>query len=353
MRMAASLGVHQAQSEKALDSVVATWVFCDAEGAESKYPQVNGRSSTEAFQAVYWHCAFVSLASARLHNPMARLILFSNLDLSEAVNRNSALPDLLSRFEIEYVAIQAMHTVPNGWFGTWRNQFFVFDVLKWCTEHLSAHSCLVLTDGDCLWRESGQAMFDDIDDNGAVTYVIDYPEDKLVNGLTRVNLAQISRRLGYDVDESIEYCGGELIALRADVAVDLVAEFERVWPLLLLAHRDCELKFNEEAQLLSSLYVGLGLRPHSANTYVKRMWTALRYTNLAADDMDLMIWHLPAEKEFGFARAFSALMTRREASAEQLSARLESCFDVRTRRTMRRLRDDARRVLKALLRQVS
>lgn len=63
------------------------------------------------------------------------------------------------------------------------------------------------------------------------------------------------------------------------------------------------LNFIEEAHLLSLVYSELGVPFGNANDSVKRIWTqVLHHNNRASTDLNLVCWHLPAEKRFGIRR---------------------------------------------------
>ena len=68
-------------------------------------------------------------------------------------------------------------------------------------------------------------------------------------------------------------------------------------------------KFNEEAHTLSYLYFKNGFRAAKQNPYMRRIWTnPLFYREVQATDVDLTLWHLPAEKTFGLRTVYDVLM---------------------------------------------
>ena len=97
-----------------------------------------------------------------------------------------------------------------------------------------------------------------------------------------------------------------------------------------------EVKLNEEAHFLSMIYAHLGYHESLGNQYIKRMWTAARYDNVVASDVGFPIWHLPAEKRYGFKAMFEYFKT--EPTEEQYLDHLKKVIGVSEKRNWRRLR---------------
>jgi len=163
---------------------------------------------------------------------------------------------------------------------------------------------LVLLDSDCVWRRPVTPLENAIDRHGALTYPLDcdeHAEGEAINGLSRAGLARFARAHGGRVGEGIAYCGGEILALRHDLAGRLVAQFDRLWPAVLAGGPDAP---REEAHVLSVLYALEQIELGTAAPFIRRLWTTFRRSNLDPGDCRLAIWHLPAEKRTGFAELF-------------------------------------------------
>ena len=76
-------------------------------------------------------------------------------------------------------------------------------------------------------------------------------------------------------------------------------EVDSLWAECLRRAAEGLPKLNEEAHFLSFLYGKLGYRGGTANEFIRRIWTQLRRHNACHEDMELSIWHVPAEKRYG------------------------------------------------------
>ena len=108
----------------------------------------------------------------------------------------------------------------------------------------------------------------------------------------------------------------------------------------------------EEAQFLSLLYHRHGYKEGTANPFLKRIWTASgfgHFRNTAAEDRDLLVWHLPAEKRFGFLDMFREVCNEKSefwptAIGRPFVDYAALTFGVERKRWNRRIRDGAVRI---------
>ena len=61
----------------------------------------------------------------------------------------------------------------------------------------------------------------------------------------------------------------------------------------------------KEARFLNAIACESHVEPFIADDVIRRIWTNLEDLNVEAADGNLMIWHLPTEKKFGFPRMFA------------------------------------------------
>lgn len=287
---------------------VAAWFREDTTDEASWYPQVGSNSSLPEFQKVYWRCVPTFYASCRRFNPDLLLRFYTNAQLP--VVDGVDIGALLNELDVEIVDVPYGHLPPVGWFGQWRNQFFVLDILQ----HLSTESfdgCIVL-DTDCVFTGSLGPLFDLLDAQGAATYVIApvaADPDFVNNGLTAAELDALAGDLAGRPLHA-PYCGGEIVALRGDVLATVAARADLAWHAALAAHNRGDKKFNEEAQLLSAVYAALDLPVGLAEPHIRRIWTQ-RARDVQQQDLLRPIWHLPGEKHYGFRQLVPLLRDRR------------------------------------------
>jgi len=138
------------------------------------------------------------------------------------------------------------------------------------------------------------------------------------------------------------------------VAAKLAQDFQELWPLLL---EDCARqvpKLNEEAHVLSYLFLKNGFNGGQANVYIKRMWTdPATFRNVTAADLTLSIWHLPAEKKNGFRKLFHWLKEKdfllADVPESQLRKKLSHIFMVPSVPAHRRPFFIAKKIMKKIL----
>jgi hypothetical protein len=305
-------------------TTITTWLYAESVDDQSHYPQVVGKGapSSASFQAVYWRCVALFFATSRRQNPGARHILYTNVDAVPVVDGHD-IAAVLSEWDVEVVRIPYTFQPPEGYFGTWRNQFYVFDVVR----HLARSAGLrdddvgVILDSDCFWVRPADRPAASARRVRALTYDIGIPEDHKQNGLTPAEMGalypDVAAALGLDMpvpEAPPPYIGGEIVAATGAFLRELDALAGPLWAELLRRHAAGLPKFNEEAHALSFLYYVLGVPDGTANPFVRRIWTMLRKGDDARrPDADLTLWHVPAEKRFGIPRLFAEAMKPQSA----------------------------------------
>ena len=288
---------------------ICTWLYGDSASEQSAHYQVRGTSSSDEFQAIYWRSVALFFATSFRQEHTARHVLFTNLTSLPTVDGVS-MEALLDRLEVEIVRLPLTFTTPPGYYHQWRNQFYVFDILRHFAESLGESDSAVVLDSDCAWVSSAEPMFEALRRDSLLTYVVPYDPDWKNNGLSRRDLSRIAGALlGREVSHPLVYCGGELLAGTGEAFRRLVPEAELVWAQLMERHTAGQSVFFEEGQTLSYLYYKLGHPLGNGDPYVRRIFTdALRSGNNASEhDHGLVAWHVPLEKRLGIRRLFGSV----------------------------------------------
>ena len=289
-------------------TVIGTWLHAETKGTESQYMQVGGVSSSTSFQDVYWRCVVVFFASSVRHNPDAAHRLFTTV---------ARVPDIdafetsafLAKLGVEVVQVPLTYLPPVGYHGAWRNQFYILDIIKYLDSHSAPDEQHLILDSDCVFTAPVQPLADDLSRLGLLALDISLPADEDINGITQRDMKQIFEELGLPVPGEIaHYYGGEFFAATADAIHRLAREVDPLWTLQMERFAEGKLKFNEEAHFLSYLYAKLGYAAPTANAYIARIWTSFKYRNTVPEDVDLMIWHVPAEKKYGLKRLYQQVI---------------------------------------------
>ncbi|KTR94674.1 hypothetical protein NS220_08420 [Microbacterium testaceum] len=287
--------------------VIASWFYTHGPDETGAYAQVRGDVASEEFRDVYRRCIATFFATARRAEPTARLLLFSNVVWDSSASAIAGeVADLLTTLHVDIVTLPYSHMPPTSWPAAWRNQFFVFDVLKWADHNLTSLDQILVLDSDVVWTGAPltERMWEEVGIQGALTLKIDYPEDHVVNGLSRREMT-IKMAPGWQNQGVLDYSGGEFVALRGDV---IGSVYEQAASILaehfLLSGGGVKYAF-EEAHVLSVAYSQLGIPVGGANRFIKRIWTQpLKPRNQDPSDLHLALWHLPAEKRYGIRRLY-------------------------------------------------
>jgi len=278
---------------------IATWFVADDARHATAAPQVGRDSSSQRFHDVYWRCVCVFYLFSKLRNPGASHLFFSNVE-PPAIGRLS-VADYLRRLGVATVRLPITYRLPSGLVSAWGNQFYILDIIRWATQHLSGS--LVVLDSDCVWSGGCQDLAAALERHGALTYRIDYPATHDINGTTRIEMKALLAAFGHPVDEVPYYAGGEIFAAAVDFCRRAWPTIERVWEQNIAAARSGPF-LREEALFLSTVFAIHGVEGGTANRFIKRLWTGRKGSNVEPADVGLPIWHLPSEKKTGLRWLF-------------------------------------------------
>lgn len=289
--------------------IIATWVYLDKRGEESNFAQLRGISSSLTFQEVYWKCAVVFFETSLRFNKDKRHILFTNATEIPVINKID-LAAYFRKNQVEVIRIENAYQVPKGYYKSWNNQFFEFSIFDYLTKNISLDYTLLLCDSDCVFTKSVDYLFNGLanSNSSAFTYVIDYDEDTLINGLTRKKMKEIFVELNPEFSIVPFYSGGEIVFVKKDFVDNVSSDFPTLWKDMLCRFGEGRQKFNEEAQILSYYYYKFDSRLAALNNHAKRCWTnSIHHRNVQKSDKNLAILHLPAEKSVGIKSLYNCI----------------------------------------------
>ena len=286
--------------------LLATWFHGDTADTRGEYAQMRGDSTSPRHWEIYLDCIDLFLASARRWDDALRLAVVVNPAASDALT-----PERRARWAATGATVlvaENAHRAPADFYGEWQNQFYVLDCLRTLAGDATPGETVVLADSDCLVTRSLGDLDATVQEHGRAFYAVPFPPDVVINDLTRRDLTVLAGELhGEEVDGQLPYLGGEFLAFRADL---LAGELERLdaafdWSLDRAARGLSHP--NEEAQLIS-VTLGPSLLPEQlVARAVRRVWTQpWNLRNAGPADLDVAVWHLPAEKRTGLTRVHRA-----------------------------------------------
>lgn len=291
-------------------TTICTWFYEEKIGEESKYPQINLKSSSKDFKSIYWKCIVDFFITSLKYNKKSNHEFFTNVEFDNLpIVDNIDLKDFFTKNNIKVNNIKLTYETPKGYYGTWRNQFYIFDILNYINNRKDENMNYMILDSDCIWIKGiDKNILELIDENEVLTYKIPYKEDHIINGLNRMDMKEIFEELE---DRKIEYIpyyfGGEIFVANKKGIKDICNLVNDIWDDMMIRNKKNKKKFNEEAHLLSYLYYKLKYKPNTLNGIIRRIWTYPFHYNSNKNDISLYILHMPSEKKYGFNYMFSKI----------------------------------------------
>lgn len=315
-----------------------TWFYAEHEQDESFYPSVGGNTSTPEYQKVYWKCVYDFYRSASLlqKNPV-KYLFFTNLPNIPTDVDGLNLAAFFDEAGIETEILELSNKTPKGWYGAWRSQFYLFDVLALLNSKYSGN--FLILDSDIFVTKDLNAVFQDIEKHGILSYDCGYHDTSTINGISTEQMRMLYAEIfGIKAEkrDKLRYKGGEFIGLTSAVLPTILTCYRKLWESNYSLYEKKMTKLNEEAHFLSVIYHHLGKDESLANQYIKRMWTAWQCDNITTGDEQLALWHLPAEKKYLFSDMVKIL--QRSISADEYIEILKKKSGIPGMRCMRKLK---------------
>jgi len=285
----------------------------------------------------YYRSMVVTFGSVRRWNP----VLLLTLATTERPPEPHA--DALSELGVREVLTPFEHRPPDGFTTRFAASVYQLDALA------AVSGPTVFLDPDVVCRGPFDDLLDVIAHASVGALPLAYAPDQDINGLSRSQAEAIHRELGEPAGVPVHY-GGECYAVSGEARQTLLERAETAWSDSLERWRAGLPHFVTEEHLLSYALRGVDVVP--LDGHVKRIWTAARHRTVSASDGRLTLWHLPAEKEHGFADVHPVVVDRQSwfwaAPPVEWHRRIARSFGVGHRTPRRLMRDTAGRTLNAL-----
>lgn len=282
--------------------IIATGFVVDRADEGTIFPSAGGNSGDPRVQAVYWRCIAVMFASARITNPSARLVLFTNADLP--VVDDAAIARLLDESGVEVRHLPLTHRVPAGRSQSWGNVLYFLDIMA-SLDREEAVTPFLLFDSDVVFVRPIDAMVDTLRERGVMAYDVGTGEGSTVNGMPMAAMARAAQALfAAQANSRITHYGGEIFGVILEEWRNIWAErFARIFDGMLGGVEELERASTEE-HMFSIAFAAAQPPVAAANPWLRRIWTSPRHNDVRADDEALAVWHVPAEKRYGLRDLF-------------------------------------------------
>ena len=281
--------------------ILASSFVVDSAEEASRYPSAGWDSSDDAFQAIYWRCLVVEMLGARLFNPDLRLVVVSNVEPPSV--DGLALRPVFDRLGVEWVRRPLTHRLPRPIASAWGNVLYFYDVLGWLADE-APDARLILIDSDVVVTGPLDAPFEALTVDPVLGYTLGTAADEPLNGSTLSALTAIAAaRFGRAPTAPVAHMGGEFLGIRGDALGDWRPHAEAIWADMAAGAPGLAGVTTEE-HVWSLLFAGVDVPVGDAGRWIKRMWTDPQHNTVVAGDEARPLWHLPAEKRYGFLDLF-------------------------------------------------
>ncbi|GAA1351468.1 hypothetical protein [Falsarthrobacter nasiphocae] len=244
----------------------------------------------------YFECMKVAFASVKRVSPDAELVFISNAPLPERHRTDFEALGVASE------VIPFLHKAPQGFLPSFQASVFVLDVVA----GLDERPCILL-DPDVVVIRPLEELVEELGGQCGA-YALKMPARHMYNGVSRLTSAEAHARI--DGDRTLPwYYGGEMYVFQGPSVRAIQARAERAWETALAefeAGRTDYLRTEEHIMNYALHRQDVASLDHR----VRRIWTAHSMRGVRADDGDLTVWHLPAEKSGGFSRVAVAVGKR-------------------------------------------
>ena len=285
---------------------IASWFYRESADEASYYPQMGRKGDSVLAQSVYMQIQVPFFVTFKHYNPYCHFLFFTNM-------RQEDLPSfLIDMFDkiggVEVVTLQYKCAPPKGWYQSWANQFFLYDILNYMENRMDDYDTFTVIDADCICQRSLTPFLTQVQQQGTGLYVVADEDGWSSSDLTQSEMEDIYETFyGRKPSTPLFYYGGEFISLRGDKVREVNHAYVPLWEFNLKLFEENKPKLNQEALLFSVLAEHLQIRNNYGNSYIKRIWTNPHLNNCKPEDRNLSIWHLPYEKRRGLHYLYNKL----------------------------------------------
>ena len=286
-------------------NVISTWIYLDDKDSAQKFSQTHMLSSSKAHQDIYWRCVYVFFKFAQLAAGVDyEYVLFTNYKEKSLIVDGIDILKSLELMNVKIIQRDFTYKLPRGYYGSWGNQLYEFDILDEFSSRYK-DSKLLMLDSDCIITKNINEIFERLDFTQALTFrgeYNNYPKDEKIDGISEREMLILANSL---LDENhyledFKYICGEFFAATSNFIEIINKEFPNVYSKMVdiynKENNSSAIKFNEEAHFLSFFYLKYNIEVGTADKYIKRLWSDDSYYKIKPEDIELPIWHCITQK---------------------------------------------------------
>lgn len=300
--------------------ITSVCIDVDELGKDVLYPNLPNDVDFNKRREIYWRCAATFCLTSLRVNKNVNHIIVTN-DTEPIIVNDYDLKDKLLKLGVKIIEQPFEKFDPKNYSKKFRNAFYKFEVIDLMSElqHPS-----ILADADCIWTKRDEKLFDILKSGNYLllqdTYQSSFNPDKKFHNLSMKDMAELYKTIpinNFKSDSAIRY-GGEIIGGSSE-------QFKIISNKLLSTFEYCknqydignEIQFNNGFSVFSGMefissYIYNSLpNVNIYDTYgkfSKRLYTGTHPNNVKEKDIEITIWHLPAEKDSGLKEIFNEII---------------------------------------------
>lgn len=231
---------------------------------------------------IYYKCIIVMFASAKTYAD-AKLQLFTDRYLPKVFQE-----------QLEQLGVETVILKNNEYVSKFKNNFpgclFLLDAFSHIVndERYSNKDKFVFVDSDCIFRKNINFA------RNCVAYKINKVAKENINGQTRESLLNIKNSI-YNSTDSIDFFdfySGEFYLFSMKNLKEVCSQISKIVSHIQAIY-GVDLIFTEE-HLLAIVLTQLDVENQEND--IRRIWTTRSYSNVDETNLDVAIYHMPAEK---------------------------------------------------------
>ncbi len=261
---------------------------------EAHNPNVDFKIRVTATE-VYMQCIIVAFASLRHWNLDATLQLTTNKPLDKVYEKQ------LNHLDVSVKIVSYLHNPPMEFGDTFRGCFYLFDAMVAEEEN----ALFIDPDVYCV----GPVSIDQLQENVIGALNLNFHDDKIINGISPLEARNIYTEITkLMMPKPHSHYGGEAIYIPHAIKNALLKDIEALWIKNIEAAKKGNPFLTTEEHVISLVLANYQVQ--NLKDIIVRIWTSIRYTKVEGGIFDMnktVLWHLPAEKSYGFLTAYKLL----------------------------------------------
>lgn len=241
----------------------------------------------------YYENICVSFASLRLFNPLSSLVLFTTKEVPEVYFK--ILRDL--KVDIQYVKVR--YILQNDETNKFLGSLFLLD----CISTQKRNTLYLDPDVICL------SSLEDLQLNEDTILVYD-AQDFVENKVSIQKISTFVSANSISTINEIKYCGGEFFFIPQKRVEEIKNNIKKIWK----TNKNSKLSIGECLQTEEHFLTLAIHNLHSVETTnsISRLWTTRTYRRIPKNYSELILIHLPAEKDNGISKLFEMIFHDQE-----------------------------------------